>query len=87
MTPKTVFSLALFFFMIVVIVFLVCFFPSKRLHLTRSEELVPCKLCFGTQPLLPEVLQNNRLEFENKTNISTYHKIFHLQAGSSGFLL
>ena len=46
--------------MIVVVVFVclfVCFFSSKRLYLTHIEEHVPCKLCFGTQPLLPEDLK------------------------------
>ena len=48
--------------MIVVVVFVclfVCFFSSKRLYLTHSEEHVPCKLCFGTQPLLPEDLKRD----------------------------
>ena len=35
----------------------VCFFSSKRLYLTHSEEHVLCKLCFVTQPLLPEDLK------------------------------
>ena len=72
MIPKTFFSIALFFFVIVVVedhflhdccccfcLFVCLFFSSKRLYLTHSEEHVPCKLCFGTQPLLPEDLKRD----------------------------
>ena len=73
MIPKTFFSIALFFFVIGVVedyvvedyflhdccccCYLFVFFSSKRLYLTHIEEHVPCKLCFGTQPLLPEDLK------------------------------
>ena len=47
----------IFFMIDVVVVICLFFFSSKRLYLTHIEEHVPYKLCFGTQPLLPEDLK------------------------------